>query len=107
MNNDPISRTPGLRRRQVIQAGASALPIIAWGPARGQQKFVFQDAALLKDHFIGWWQVIHALQEMVILLKNSVLIIHYLLKIIQKEFLSKKKELSIGSQQGLKQVIAL
>jgi C4-dicarboxylate-binding protein DctP len=44
MNNDPISRTPGLRRRQVIQAGASALPVLAWGPAQGQQKFVFRMA---------------------------------------------------------------
>ena len=44
MNNDPISSTPSLRRRQVIQAGASALPILAWGPARGQQKFVFRMA---------------------------------------------------------------
>ena len=44
MNHDPISRTPGLRRRQVIQAGASALPVLAWGTAQGQQKFVFRMA---------------------------------------------------------------
>ena len=44
MNRDPSQRQAGLQRRQLIQAGASAIPLAVWGPALAQQKFTFRMA---------------------------------------------------------------